>query len=235
VMNSDNELKASPNDVTPQTDCDFCPRQGLGGEVEEGAQHVEEPPTPIDPHERLYCLLQHQAFDGSFPLVPDIAALFSSTVEDLNVKLGEICKQSAATLSKLEWEAVWATCLAVEFMRRDLAELQDEWELVVEKAERRVETMVKNAHDVAAVKEAAARLATGANKLSAQEVETTKETAGEAIGEAIIKAYAQSADPAIVVAEGAAAEDNKTCAQVEDIAMEVGKGGAAEGPKECAT
>ncbi|XP_024382395.1 uncharacterized protein [Physcomitrium patens] len=235
VMNSDNESEASPNDVTPPTDCDLCPRQGFGGELEEGAQHVEVPPTPIDPHERLYCLLQHQAFDGSFPLVPDIAALFSSTVEDLNVKLGEICKQSAATLSKLEWEAVWATCLAVEFMRRDLAELQEEWELVVEKAERRVETMVKNAHDVAAVKQAAAGLAAGANKLSAQEVETTKEAAGEGIGESIITAYAQSADPAKVVAEGAAAEDNKTCAQVEDIAKEVVKGGAAEGPKECAT
>jgi hypothetical protein len=123
----------------------------------------EEPGTATDPHSRLRSILQHQSFDGSFPLVPEIAAFFSTTMEDLQGKLAEVRRQCAlSTLSESEWETVWATCLTVEFMKKQLPELQDEWELVVEKAEKRVEMLLRSAQDMATIKEAAAGVATAA-------------------------------------------------------------------------
>ena len=123
----------------------------------------EEPITASDPHSQLRSILQLQSFDGSFPLVPEIAAFFSTTAEDLKWKLAEVRKKCAlSTLSESEWETIWATCLAVEFIKRQLPELQDEWELVVEKAEKRVDALLKSVQDVAIVKEAAAGVAAAA-------------------------------------------------------------------------
>lgn len=131
-----------------------------GAESEAPSEEATETVADTDPHVRLQSILQHQSFDGSFPLSPKIAAFFSTTVEELTVRLEEVRKQSALTLSGSEWETVWATCLAVEFMRTQLPELQDEWELVVEKAEKRVRVLTRK-QDLVAIKQAAALVAAG--------------------------------------------------------------------------
>jgi len=119
----------------------------------------EECSNTADPHARLHSLLQHQQFDGSFPLVPAIAALFSTTVDELKAKLGEVRKDHQVPLSETEWETLWATCLAVEYLKKQLADLQEEWELVVEKAEKRAAAMVKSAKGVvAAIQQAASEV-----------------------------------------------------------------------------
>lgn len=102
-------------------------------------------------------------------------------MEDLNGKLAEVRKQctSSSTVSESEWGTVWATCLAVEFMKKELPELRDEWELVVDKAEKRVEALLGNAQDLAAVKEAAAVVASG--EQSGEGVIVTKEVAFETV------------------------------------------------------
>ncbi|KAG0620685.1 hypothetical protein M758_4G235100 [Ceratodon purpureus] len=116
------------------------------------------------PHARLRSILQHQRFDGLFPLNSEVAFLLSTTVEDLQGKLGELRKGSGVELSEAEWEMVWATCLAVELMRKQLPELQEEWELVVEKAEKRVAALVKSPQDVAALQQAASKLLQAVSK-----------------------------------------------------------------------
>jgi hypothetical protein len=154
-----------------------------GADQLEGDQS-EEPITGTDPHSRLRSILQHQSFDGSFPLVPEIAAFFSTTVEDLNGTLAEVRKRCVlSTLSESDWETVWATCLAAEFMKKQLPELQDEWELVVDKAEKRVEALLRNVQDVAAIKEAAAAVATaaGSGEQCTEGVVETKEVHVETI------------------------------------------------------
>jgi hypothetical protein len=118
---------------------------------------MEQAASCSDPHARLRSLLRHQRFDGSFALTGEVAALLSTSVEEVQGKLGELqtALRSGVQLSEAEWETVWATCLAVEFMRLQLPELQEEWELVVEKAEKRVATLVKSPQDVAALHQAA--------------------------------------------------------------------------------
>lgn len=112
-----------------------------------------------DPHARLHSLLQHQQFDGSFPLIPAIAALISSTVDELKAKLGEVRKDHQVPLLEAEWETLWATCLAVEYLKQQLPDLQEEWELVVEKAVKRAAAMVKSAEGVvAAIQQAASEV-----------------------------------------------------------------------------
>jgi hypothetical protein len=128
----------------------FSPQEG---DDDDGGSMVPS----SDPHARLRSLLQHQRFDGSFALTGEVAALLSTSVEEVQGKLGELqtALRSGVQLSEAEWETVWATCLAVEFMRLQLPELQEEWELVVEKAEKRVATLVKSPQDVAALHQAA--------------------------------------------------------------------------------
>lgn len=112
-----------------------------------------------DPHRQLLSLVQHQQFDGLFPLVPEIAALLSTTVEGVKAKLGEFRNtNSGLQLADLEWETVWATCLAVQFLKQQLPELMEEWELVVEKAEKRVAAMAKNDEGVVAMQLAASEM-----------------------------------------------------------------------------
>nr|PNR35787.1 hypothetical protein PHYPA_021637 [Physcomitrium patens] len=102
-----------------------------------------------DPHARLRALLQHQSFDGLFPLAPSIAALFNTVVDKLKEMLGEIRQHCTGSvqLTEKQWESIWATCLAVEFMKSKLTELEDEWELVVDKAEQRVKSLLQNSED----------------------------------------------------------------------------------------
>jgi hypothetical protein len=110
-----------------------------------------------DHHTRLRSLLQHQSFHGLFPLVPAIADLFSTSVDHLRTKLGELRKQCTGLteLAEEQWEAIWATCLAVEFMKSNMKELEAEWELDVGRAERQVESLLKNSEHLARFKAAA--------------------------------------------------------------------------------
>lgn len=126
------------------------------GDDDDGGSMVQAA-SSSDPHARLRSLLQHQRFDGSFALTAEVAALLSTSAEEVQGKLGEVqtALRSGVQLSEAEWETVWATCLAVEFMRLQLPELQEEWELVVEKAEKRVAALVKSPQDVAALHQAA--------------------------------------------------------------------------------
>lgn len=149
---------------TPAEQQSLQPRPLLGaslpGMTFSGPTVVEEREelASTDPHARLHSLLQHQQFNGLFPLVPEIAALFSTTVKELQAKLGEVRKEPELQLSEPDWETLWATCLAVEFLRKQLPDLQEEWELVVEKAEKRVAAMAKSAAGVAALQRAASEV-----------------------------------------------------------------------------
>lgn len=88
----------------------------------------------------------------------------STTVQELKAKLGELRgelhdSEGSLQLAEAEWESVWATCLAVEFLRKRLPDLQEEWELVVEKAQKRVAAVVKSAQGaVAAIQQAASEV-----------------------------------------------------------------------------
>lgn len=121
-------------------------------ESEEGAPFADQ-------HARLRSIMKHQHFDGLFPLNSQIAALVSSTVEELQGQLKEMLqKLNTVQLSAQKWETVWATCLAVQLMRTQLPELHEEWELVVEKAEKRVAALVQSPQSVAAIQQAATDL-----------------------------------------------------------------------------
>ncbi|KAG0626186.1 hypothetical protein M758_2G109000 [Ceratodon purpureus] len=112
------------------------------------------PMSPTNPQMRLQSLLQLQSFDGLFPLVPAIAALFDTSVDNLKTKLGELRKQCTGlvVLAEGQWEAIWATCLTTEFVKSKLKELRNEWEPAVEKAERRVAFLVYNEEHIARFK-----------------------------------------------------------------------------------
>lgn len=115
--------------------------------------------SSTDAHTRttLQSLVQYQSFDGLFPLVPAIGALFNTSVDILRTKLQELRMQCTGlvVLAEEQWEAIWATILAVEFIKSKSRELQDEWQLVAEKAERQVESLLKNSEHLARFKVAA--------------------------------------------------------------------------------
>ncbi|KAG0593169.1 hypothetical protein KC19_1G308500 [Ceratodon purpureus] len=188
-------------------------------EVAEEGQSEEPIITATDPHSRLHSILQHQSFDGLFPLVPAIAAFYSTTTEELNGKLAEVRKQCAlSTLSESEWETIWATCLAVEFMKKQLPELQDEWELVVDKAEKRVGALLRNAQDLAVIKEAAADVAIPAAESGEQPPEGATETTETAdilpepeIRAPVLTCSIRTFEPAIVAGSG---ETGRTTAEI---------------------
>ena len=121
----------------------------------------------LDPHDRLHALVQHQSFDGSFLLGQELGSFFHASVQEMQSALDEVTKSSCAQgvadsslhqLSPEEWRVVWATCLAVVYMEQQLGELQEEWELVVQKAQRKLELMVPSKEVMAQVKEAACKL-----------------------------------------------------------------------------
>lgn len=125
----------------------------------------------LDPHVRLHALVQHQSFDGSFLLGQELGSFFHASVQEMQSTLDEVMTSSCAQgvgdvdaadsilhqLSLEEWRVVWATCLAVVYMEQQLGELQEEWELVVEKAQRKLELMVPSKEVMAQVKEAASK------------------------------------------------------------------------------
>lgn len=125
----------------------------------------------LDPHVRLHALVQHQSFDGSFLLGQELGSFFHASVQEMQSALDEVMTSSCAhgvgdvdpadsslhQLSAEEWRVVWATCLAVVYMEQQLGELQEEWELVVEKAQRKLELMVPSKEVMAQVKEAASK------------------------------------------------------------------------------
>ena len=120
-------------------------------------EHDQAATSSTDPHTRttLQSLVQYQSLDGLFPLVPAIAALFNTSVDILRTKLGKLRMQCTGlvVLAEEQWEAIWATVLVVEFIKS--RELQDEWQLIAEKAERQVESLLKNSEHVAHFKVAA--------------------------------------------------------------------------------
>jgi uncharacterized protein YegL len=123
----------------------------------------------LDPHVRLHALVQHQSFDGSFMPQPELGSFFHASVQEMQSALDEVIKASSCAqgvgdvdstlhqLSPEEWRVVWATCLAVVYMEQQLGELQEEWELVVQKAQRKLELMVPSKEVMAQVKEAATK------------------------------------------------------------------------------
>lgn len=125
----------------------------------------------LDPHVRLHALVQHQSFDGSFLLGQELGSFFHASVQEMQSALDEVLASSCAPgvgdadpadsslhqLSPEERRVVWATCLAVVYMEEQLSELQEEWELVVDKARRKLELMVPSKAAMAQVKEAASK------------------------------------------------------------------------------
>lgn len=118
----------------------------------------------LDPHLRLLAILQYQSFDGSFQLVSELGDLFHASVEEMEMALADLRTKlvhheephADTSISDDDWRLVWATCLAVLYMQRELAQLQEEWELVVEKAERKVELLLQKNKDVVAMAKHAA-------------------------------------------------------------------------------
>lgn len=125
----------------------------------------------LDPHVRLHTLVQHQSFDGSFLLGQELASFFHASVQEMQSALDAVMASSCAQgvgdvdsadsslhqLSPEEWRVLWATCLAVVYMEEHLGELQEEWELVVEKAHRKLELMLPSKEVMTQVKEAASK------------------------------------------------------------------------------
>jgi hypothetical protein len=138
----------------------YIPHVDTGASEKPAPSAAQSPAVVSASRARLRSILQHQRFDGVFPLVPEIAALLSTTVAALKATLGEFRKGrgSGLQLSEPEWETLWATCLAVQLVKKQLPDLQGEWDLVVEKAEKRVAAMVKSADKVAAIQQAASEV-----------------------------------------------------------------------------
>ena len=145
-------------------DCSKEPAKSEEPEMEPGSKEEAGLSSSRDPHAWLLSILQHQQFDGLFLLNSSVAALFFTTVKELQGNLAELQKAKGVEISETEW----ATCLAVELMRKQLPELLEEWELVVEKAEKRVAALVTSAEDLAALKQAATDMVHPVTSLKAE-------------------------------------------------------------------
>ena len=120
--------KAVPFTPVPSPGTKFHP--DVEGEVDEDgsmSDAEDQPASDPDP-DPLHALISLQSFDGSWPLAPLLALLKLTSNQTPTNPPG-------MKSNELQEERIWATILAIRYLKTKLAREKEAWELLVQKAE----------------------------------------------------------------------------------------------------